>query len=81
MHSSTYSYSVPVVKRLVKVLIEAGGEDVRAADKYGITPLHFPDDAETVKTLIGAGANANAVDKDKRTPCLHCIKQARVHRY
>ncbi|MEO8100518.1 MAG: ankyrin repeat domain-containing protein [Acidobacteriota bacterium] len=53
---------------LVKLLVQLG-EDVNAADNYGITPLMVAanlGDIEVVKYLISAGADLNAHDLGKK---------------
>jgi ankyrin repeat protein len=60
----------PPAERLavVKLLVE-GGEDVNAADSYGITPLMVAanlGDLEVVKYLVSKGADLNAHDLGKK---------------
>ena len=51
----------------MKLLVELG-EDVNAADNYGITPLMAanPGDIEVVKYLISKGTNLGAHDLGKK---------------
>jgi ankyrin repeat protein len=51
------------------LLLERGA-DVNARDKYGWTPLHFAadeDSTDTVRLLLGKGADANAKSTREKT--------------
>lgn len=47
--------------------------DIEARDTYGNTPLFYANTSSAVKTLLLAGANANAQNNGKSTPLIEAI--------
>ena len=56
----------------------AGGDDVRARDEFGNTPLHLTDDPAVVHAFLAAGADLEVRNHDGRTPLQAAAEEVRV---
>ena len=67
LHTATHFGASALVKTLLKERVS-----INLADYKGATALHRVKDAETLKVLLEAGANIDAVDDDGNSP-LHVL--------
>ncbi len=61
-------FRAPLLRRVVRTLINDYGLDVNARDNEGCTPLHLAFDKTIAESLVANGADINARDNDGLTP-------------
>ncbi|MBN1501411.1 MAG: ankyrin repeat domain-containing protein [Spirochaetes bacterium] len=59
--------------RIVGLLLKWGADPMHR-DQYGCTPLHFPNNAESIQLLYDAGGDINALDEDGKTPLAEAVR-------
>jgi ankyrin repeat protein len=62
---------------LVEFLILKGAK-VNARNIYGSTPLHWAQDAKTIKCLIRYGANVHTCNNQGENPLQHAVSSGRI---
>ena len=83
LHNAAFCRNLP----MCQMLIEFGGLDVNAKNKYGCTPLHmslfaFNEEKDhspaLERYLLQQGASTMALDSDKRTPLVYLFLNRRT---